>query len=275
MSNVYAVDEVLLEKLKRQEKIRLQLQKALRDKTMEIHLQPIYNVQAGRFSALEVLARLKDDELGYIPPQEFIPLAEANGDIMEVGRQIFAKTCQFISETDLDALGIDFLTVNLSPSQCMNYSLGDELERIAVRYGISMDKIRLEVTETAIGDMDSLLEQMRRLKNCGVSFLLDDFGTGNSNLARVMNLPFAMVKVDMQFVWAYFRSVSNMLPYIVRMFQEDKMVIIIEGVEDRHMAQQLANMGCMYEQGYYFSRPLPLDELVEFLQEHRDYNWLD
>ena len=275
MSEVYAVDEVLLEKLKRQEKIRAQLQTALRDKTLEIHLQPIYNVQAGSFSALEVLARLKDDELGYIPPQEFIPLAEANGDIMEVGRQIFAKTCQFISETDLDALGIDFLTVNLSPSQCMNYSLGDELERIAVRYRISMDKIRLEVTETAIGDMDSLLEQMRRLKNCGVSFLLDDFGTGNSNLARVMNLPFAMVKVDMQLVWAYFRSVSNMLPHIVRMFQEDKMVIIIEGVEDKHMAQQLANMGCMYEQGYYFSRPLPPDELVEFLQEHRDYNWLD
>lgn len=274
MSGVYVADEALLEKLKRQEKIRSQLRKALRDNSLEIHLQPLYNVQTGKLSALEVLARLRDEELGFIPPQEFIFMAETDGDIMELGRQIFAKTCQFISETDLDALGIEFLTVNLSPAQCMNYSLGDELERIAVRHRISMDKIRLEVTESAIGDMDSLLEQMRRLKNCGVSFLLDDFGAGSSNLVRVMNLPFAMVKIDMQLVWAYFRTSSNMLKHIMNMFQEEKMSIIIEGVEDKHMAQQLAQMGCMYEQGYYFSRPLPPKELVQFLEEHRNYDWL-
>ena len=241
---------------------------------MEIHLQPLYNVHTGKLTALEALARLRDDQLGFIPPAEFIPLAETEGDIMELGRQIFAKTCQFVSETDLDSLGIEFLTVNLSPAQCMNYSLGDELERIAMQHRISMDKIRLEVTESAIGDMDSLLEQMRRLKNCGVGFLLDDFGAGSSNLVRVMNLPFAMVKIDMQLVWSYFRSASNMLLHIVRMFQEDKMTIIIEGVEDKHMAQQLAKMGCDYEQGYYFSRPLPPEELLVFLQEHRDYDWL-
>ena len=271
---VYVADEALLTKLKRQEQVRLQLRKALRDKSLEIHLQPLYNVHTGKLTALEALARLRDDQLGFIPPAEFIPLAETEGDIMELGRQIFAKTCQFVSETDLDSLGIEFLTVNLSPAQCMNYSLGDELERIAMQHRISMDKIRLEVTESAIGDMDSLLEQMRRLKNCGVGFLLDDFGAGSSNLVRVMNLPFAMVKIDMQLVWSYFRSASNMLLHIVRMFQEDKMTIIIEGVEDKHMAQQLAKMGCDYEQGYYFSRPLPPEELLVFLQEHRDYDWL-
>lgn len=273
-ATVYVADEVLLAKLKRQERVRLQLRKALRDKSLEIHLQPLYNVHTGKLSALEVLARLRDEQLGFIPPAEFIPLAETEGEIMELGRQIFAKTCQFISETDLDSLGIEFLTVNLSPAQCLNYSLGDELERIAVQHRISMDKIRLEVTESAIGEMDSLLEQMRRLKNCGVGFLLDDFGAGSSNLVRVMNLPFAMVKIDMQLVWSYFRSASNMLLHIVRMFQEDKMTIIIEGVEDKHMAQQLAKMGCDYEQGYYFSRPLPPEELLVFLQEHRDYDWL-
>ncbi len=273
-ATVYVADEVLLAKLKRQERVRLQLRKALRDKSLEIHLQPLYNVHTGKLSALEVLARLRDEQLGFIPPAEFIPLAETEGEIMELGRQIFAKTCQFISETDLESLGIEFLTVNLSPAQCLNYSLGDELERIAVQHRISMDKIRLEVTESAIGEMDSLLEQMRRLKNCGVGFLLDDFGAGSSNLVRVMNLPFAMVKIDMQLVWSYFRSSSNMLLHIVRMFQEDKMTIIIEGVEDKHMAQQLAKMGCDYEQGYYFSRPLPPEELLVFLQEHRDYDWL-
>ena len=273
-ATVYVADEVLLAKLKRQERVRLQLRKALRDKSLEIHLQPLYNVHTGKISALEVLARLRDEQLGFIPPAEFIPLAETEGEIMELGRQIFAKTCHFISETDLESLGIEFLTVNLSPAQCLNYSLGDELERIAVQHRISMDKIRLEVTESAIGEMDSLLEQMRRLKNCGVGFLLDDFGAGSSNLVRVMNLPFAMVKIDMQLVWSYFRSSSNMLLHIVRMFQEDKMTIIIEGVEDKHMAQQLAKMGCDYEQGYYFSRPLPPEELLVFLQEHRDYDWL-
>ena len=92
---------------------------------------------------------------------------------------------------------------------------------------------------------------------------------------RVINLPFAMVKIDMQLVWAYFRSNSNMLLHVMHMFQEEKMSIIVEGVEDRHMAQQLAGMGCEYEQGYYFSHPLPPQELVLFLENHRDYRWLD
>ncbi len=275
MTSVYAVDEALQEHIKRQEKIRNAIGRALQDNSLEIHLQPLYSVKDGRIGALEVLARLRDGELGYIPPQEFIPLAEEDGDIMELGRQIFAKTCQFVSEHDLDALGIDFLTVNISPAQCLNYNLGDELERLASRYEISMDKIRLEVTESATGDMESLLEQMRRLKNCGVSFLLDDFGAGTSNITRVIQLPFAMVKIDMQLVWAYFRSNSNMLLHVIRMFREEHMGIIIEGVEDKHMAQHLAQMGCEYEQGYYFSRPLPADELVAFLNEHHGYAWLD
>ncbi|MCR5758090.1 MAG: EAL domain-containing protein [Selenomonas sp.] len=274
MTNVYVVDEALLEKIKRQEKIRALLGSALHSNALEVYLQPIYNMDTGRISALEALARLRDEELGFIPPQEFIPLAEKDGNIMELGRQIFAKTCQFISEHDLDALGIDFLTVNLSPAQCMNYSLGDELERIAARYRISMEKIRLEITESAIGELDPLLEQMHRLKTCGVSFLLDDFGAGSSNLVRVINLPFAMVKIDMQLVWAYFRSSSSMLLHIVRLFREEKMDIILEGVEDKHMAQQLAEIGCKYAQGYYFSHPLPPDELVRFLEAHRGYDWL-
>ncbi|SDP31226.1 EAL domain-containing protein [Selenomonas ruminantium] len=275
MTDVYVVDEALLEQMKRQEKIRLIMGRALRENKLEIHLQPMYSVKDGCINAVEVLARLYDEELGYIPPQEFIPLAENDGDIMELGRQIFAKTCHFISEYDLDALGIDFLTINISPAQCLNYNLGDELERIAVRHRISMEKIRLEVTESATGDMESLLEQMRRLKNCGVSFLLDDFGAGTSNIIRVINLPFAMVKIDMQLVWSYFRSSSNMLLHVMRMFQEEKMAIIVEGVEDKHMAQQMASMGCEYEQGYYFSHPLPPKELITFLENHRDYHWLD
>lgn len=275
ITSVYAVDEALEEQIKRQEKIRTALGRALRENSLEIHLQPLYSVRTNRIGALEVLARLRDDELGYIPPSEFIPLAETDGEIMELGRQIFAKTCHFISEHDLDALGIDFVTVNISPAQCLNYSLGDELERIAARHRIALNKIQLEVTESATGDMDSLLEQMRRLKNCGVSFLLDDFGAGTSNMLRVIKLPFAMVKIDMQLVWSYFRSSSNMLIHIMHMFQEERMAIVIEGVEDKHMAQQLAGMGCEYEQGYYFSRPLPPKELVAFLEEHKDYPWLE
>jgi EAL domain-containing protein (putative c-di-GMP-specific phosphodiesterase class I) len=83
------------------------------------------------------------------------------------------------------------------------------------------------------------------------------------------------VKIDMQLVWAYFRSNSNMLLHVIRMFQEEHMAIIIEGVEDKHMAQHLAQMGCEYEQGYYFSRPLPAEALVAYLEEHRGYAWLE
>ena len=274
-SVVYVVDEQLLEKINRQEKIKIALGRALRERSLEINLQPMYSVKQNKIPVAEVLARLYDDELGYIPPQEFIPIAEKTGDIMELGRQIFAKTCHFISDYDLDALGIEFLTVNLSPAQCMNKSLGEELERIANRHKVSLNKIRLEITESAAGDMDSLKLQMQKLEKIGVRFLLDDFGAGTSNLVRLLNLPFVMVKIDMQLVWSYFRSASNMFTHILKMFRDEKMAVIVEGVEDKHMAQTLADMGCEYEQGYYFSPPLATDEFVKFIRSHHDTKWLD
>lgn len=272
---VYVVDEMLLEKINRQEKIKIALGKALRNGSLEINLQPLYAVKQNKMNVAEVLARLYDDELGYIPPQEFIPIAEKSGNIMELGRQIFAKTCQFISDYDLAALGIDFVTVNLSPAQCMNKDLGEELDRIARRHKIPLHKIRLEITESATGDMDTLASQMQKMENIGVRFLLDDFGAGTSNLVRLLNLPFSMVKIDMQLVWSYFRSSSNMLVHIMKMFCDEKISIIVEGVEDKHMAQTLADMGCEYEQGYYFSPPLPVDEFVAFIEKHRNTKWLE
>ena len=274
-NSVYVVDESLLDKIKRQEKIKIALGRALREGSLDIHLQPLYAVKQNKMTAAEILARLYDEELGYIPPQEFIPLAEKNGDIMELGRQIFAKTCHFLSTYDLAELGIEYVTINLSPAQCMNKSLGDELQRIAARHKVSLDMIRLEVTESATGDMDTLNEQMQKLEQLGVRFLLDDFGAGTSNLVRLLNLPFVMVKIDMQLVWAYFRSASNMFIHIMDMFVDEKIATIVEGVEDKHMAITLAKMGCEYEQGYYFTHPLPPQEFVTFLQNNRDKNWLE
>ena len=123
--------------------------------------------------------------------------------------------------------------------------------------------------------MDSLKLQMQKLEKIGVRFLLDDFGAGTSNLVRLLNLPFVMVKIDMQLVWSYFRSASNMFTHILKMFRDEKMAVIVEGVEDKHMAQTLADMGCEYEQGYYFSPPLSTDEFVKFIRSHHDNKWLD
>ena len=265
--SVYTVGEGLLGRMRREEEVGRAVGRAINGRRFEVYLQPLYSVREKRIVAAEALARLTDPEVGPIPPPEFIQVSEKNGQIMEVGRQIFEKTCALIRDYDLEKLGIHCLNVNLSPIQCMNDNLAQELIQAARRYGISMEQICLEITESTMEDIDVMRKQMERLGAEGVSFSLDDFGTGTSNITRLLGLPLRSVKLDMTVVWSYFRKESRILRYLLQMFVDSEFDIIVEGVENREMAEELARLGADVEQGYYFSKPLSPEDFIQYVED--------
>jgi EAL domain-containing protein (putative c-di-GMP-specific phosphodiesterase class I) len=123
-----------------------------------------------------------------------------------------------------------------------------------------------EITESSMDDLGILKKQLLRLQSSGAELSLDDFGTGTSNLTRLMELPIHVVKLDMDIVFSFFSGRAKLLPDLVRMFQNASMQIVVEGVETAEMKAVLAEMGCDYEQGYFFSKPVPAQEFIEYIQ---------
>jgi EAL domain-containing protein (putative c-di-GMP-specific phosphodiesterase class I) len=156
--------------------------------------------------------------------------------------------------------------VNLSPAQCLNNQLATEFAQIAHSHGVPLSMIDLEVTESAAEDLTSIREQMDGLLAAGTEFALDDFGTGTSNITRLLSLPLHVVKLDMTVVWSYFRGDSTLLPDLINMFRNVNMKVVVEGIETEEMHRAVEEMGCDYEQGYYYSRPLPPQEFVRYMR---------
>lgn len=260
------VSQEICDSYDREGVVELALGKALEQKRIEAWFQPIYSVKDDMIIGAEALARLRDPELGFIPPDEFIRVAERTGDIMEVGRQVFSRVCEYLASGEPDRLGIQKINVNLSPAQCMNDQLAKELSALADSYGVSLGRINFEITESSFEDYRLIQKQMTLLQERGATFSLDDFGTGTSNLIRLVNLPIRAVKLDIYMVRSYFEKESHILPDLVVMFRNANLLIVAEGVETLHMKEVLEDMGCDFEQGYYFSRPLPPDEFTLYLE---------
>ena len=265
----YAITEAILSKLQREKDIEAALKKALEQHRVEVFFQPIYSTGADRVVGAEALARLNDDNMGYIPPNEFIRVAERNGDITELGRQIFDRVCRFVNNEKVVNQGIEFINVNLSPAQCLDDDLAADLSGIAFKHGVPMNMFDFEITESFIDDHQAIVNQMTRLQASGAELSLDDFGTGASNIAQLLKLPIHVVKLDMSVVHSYFKGESKLLPDLIQMFRNSNMKIVVEGVETVEMKTQLAEMGCDYEQGYFFSKPVPPNAFLAYLRATR------
>ena len=168
------------------------------------------------------------------------------------------KVCRFFSEHDPKQL--QWVNVNLSPIQCMNPELRTRFVDILSRYRVPPPFIHLEITEASMIDYTVLTEQMNELRNRGFCFVLDDYGSGYSNLSRLQRLPFTGIKLDMEIVRAHCKDPNPVLPTLVRVFRERGLSITAEGIETDAVAEEMTAIGCDYLQGYLFSRPVPMDE---------------
>ena len=236
----------------------------------EMWLQPIYCVRTGTFRSAEALIRLIDEKYGFVSPALFIPEAEQMGQIDQIGDFVLRETTRIVAEDGLAGLGLDYVEINLSVEQCMQDGLARRIEELAGASGLAASQINLEITETATGYSDSRLERnVELLAREGYAFSIDDYGTGYSNLARLMKLPFSLVKIDKSLVDSLnVSSMAQVVASTVEMMHSIGKEVLAEGVETREQFMTLKEMGADYIQGFYFARPMPAPDLVAFLEEH-------
>lgn len=235
------------------------LDAALESDGVEVWLQPLVDSENGCLVAAEALARIRREDGQIISPAVFISIAEKNGSIVSLGEQVLRKICRFIRENDIQAMGLQWININLSPYQCMNPGLANRFREILREYNIPAKLIHLELTEQSIADYAMLQHQLLALQEMGFQFALDDYGSGYSNLTRVKQYPLSNIKMDMTIVMGYFRDRDPLLPALVQAFKQMNFSITAEGVETKEMAEALAEIGCDYLQGYYFSKPVPME----------------
>lgn len=242
--------------------IKRALERATEDHSVAIFLQPIVDAKTHELVGAESLCRIFNSSGELISPDKFIPIAENNGRIYQLGEQVFEKTCAFIRDNDLEAFGLKWINVNLSTAQFMKKDLAESFEKLINEYHISHEKIHLEITEASITDELIMKDQIEKLKQKGFELSLDDYGTGYSNASRLKHFPFHNVKIDMSLIWDYCNEPDIILPTLVATFKRSGYTITAEGIETEEMANAMTQIGCNYLQGMYFSFPLPVDEFI-------------
>lgn len=266
---IYASKEIL-EKGKREALLLQLIRNAVRDESFEVYYQPIYSVEERKYTTAEALVRLHTEELGFVSPEEFIPIAEKNGLILDIGELVFRKVCRFFKENKLEEKGMEYVHVNLSVVECMQERLCERLLRILDEYKLDSHYVHFEITETAaVASKDVLRNNMEKLISKGIEFALDDYGTGFSNTATIINYPFSLIKLDKSMIWSAMDDEKAMiaLKHMIMMSKELKLKIVAEGVETLAQANHLAVLGCDYFQGYYFSRPIDEEDFLKIIDK--------
>ena len=258
----------MLEKSRRENDLSQILKQALSENQFEVFYQPIYSVKKKKFTTAEALIRLNNDTLGYVSPEEFIPIAERDGIILLIGEFVFRSVCKFILNNKLWEKGIEYIHVNLSAIQCMQERLHEQLLTIMDYYGLDYKYIELEVTETAaIASSETLLKNMKSLMEKNMNFALDDYGMGYSNTSSILQYPFHTIKLDKSIVWAAMKNenAKKFLYHTIAMFRDMGIELVAEGVETAEMARMLSKMECDYLQGFLYSKPITADSFLELL----------
>ncbi len=269
--DILRVSDLSLKMVEHDKKIDNIVKHALDDGHMEVYYQPIYTPATGRFSSCEALLRLKDPQLGFISPAVFMPIAERNGTILAIDKYVLSSVCEMISTTAAREYGLEYVEINLSIVDCIQTNLAENVLKTLSKYDVKPSEINLEITETSEEGINAVMEEnVRKLMAAGVDFSMDDFGTGYSNIARVANMPVKIFKLDKSIIQSAFDSeVNYMVMYnMVKIIKSLGKEIVAEGVETGEQARQIIKLGCNHIQGFFYSRPMPKDQFVEFLKEH-------
>ncbi len=268
---VFEANDRMQKKVHYRNKVESAIDHAIRNKSFEVYYQPIYSVREQRIVSLEALVRLRDEAQTFIPPEEFISIAEKNGSILQIGPQVLEESCRFLFRHILPnpSLGIRRVHVNVSVLQCMRQNLKEVILPILEKYHIPPSMISLEITETiAIRAPEQMEHYMRELEELGISFDLDDYGSGNANCLYLSRFPFQKVKIDKEMVWAYFENPTAriVLQNEINTMKELKMPVLVEGIETKEQSDEMVRLGVDYIQGYYYGKPMPEDECLRHIR---------
>ncbi len=262
------VDKEKVEEMYRKKQTEQLIFDAMEKDWVEVYYQPIYSTRERCFTSAEALVRIRDEKGEIVPPGIFIDVAEQNGMILRLGEMVFEKVCRFVKEHDIEQYGLHYIEINLSVVQCSYEQLAEDYIKIMEKYNIPSEFINLEITESASMEAKRiLLNNMRSLMDYGVRFSLDDFGTGQSNLNYIVDMPVDIVKFDKDMTNAYFENgkAKYVMDAAMHMVQGMDLEIVSEGIETREQYETMEELGISYIQGYYFSKPLSEQQFLQFI----------
>lgn len=263
--------DVELDKIRSDKAVEKAVRLAMDRDELMVYYQPIYSVNHSGYNSAEALVRLKDDELGWISPEVFIPIAEKNGMIVEMGDMILEKVCKFIRDNKLKDTSIEYVEVNISSIQLIQVDFADRVKAILEKYDVKPSQINIEITETAtIASMSVVKENINKLVEYGITFSLDDYGSGASNIDYINRMPFKIIKLDKYIIWDAFKNdkAGITLEYTIGMLNALKLLIVAEGVETAEMRDKLKEIGCHYMQGWYYSKAVSDVEFMQLIQQN-------
>jgi diguanylate cyclase (GGDEF)-like protein/PAS domain S-box-containing protein len=253
---------------------RLDLEKALHKAVAEnefvLYYQPKVQISSGRIVGVEALLRWQRPKLGLVAPNAFIPVLEATGLIVPVGRWVIATACRQIGQWCRSAIGPLQVSVNVSGRQFIEGDLTADVNSALNDNAIAPDLLELELTESSLmANTGRTIDTLRNLKTQGVQISIDDFGTGYSSLAYLRRFPIDKLKIDIAFVRDITRDAdaAAIALAIIHMAHSLKLNVIAEGVETNAQLSYLRQNGCDQIQGFYFSPPLPLQEMEALLAD--------
>lgn len=245
------------------------LEKNLRDNSFSVFYQPIISTSTGKYTVAESLLRIPDSPIGPLYPNEFIPIAEETGMIVEITYQILDKVCGFINRLSRENIEFDGVHVNFSGRQFSQIGLAEKVAEIIEKNQTPFSRIKIEITESILAENAEAVEEFSlEMQKRGVLIELDDFGTGYSNIVSVMNTPLDTVKLDKSLIWSAMekRETAAMVKSLSTVFHEMGLQVLAEGVENEEQETFVKSCGIDYIQGFYFSRPLPEEEAFSFIK---------
>ncbi|MDQ6816479.1 MAG: EAL domain-containing protein, partial [Actinomycetota bacterium] len=265
-------DEIMRGRAIARLRVENDLRRALERGELRLDYQPVVSLRDHSIVSVEALVRWEHPERGVIAPGEFIPVAEENGMIEQIGRWVLDRACRQAARwcslrPDSAPIGV---SVNLSAVQVGKRDLADTVATVLRATGLDPGCLSLEITETVmLRDVEPLADVLRALKAIGVGLALDDFGTAYSSLGYLTHLPLDALKIDRSFVdgLGTERRDTAITEAIIAMSRALSLNVIAEGVETQLQVDELVRLGCQLAQGFHFSRPVPAREITSMLRE--------
>ena len=265
------LDDGDVAKLRRYKQVDQLVQTAVEDGSLYVMYQPIYCTENHRFCSAEALLRMRSKALGEISPAEFIPIAERNGAILKMTQFVLETVCRFLRTSGIQEYGIRRVDINLSTLDCTQTDISQRILHCIRENNLLPSLVSVELTETAFSSLpESINRTLTALSREGVRVLIDDYGTGYSNLSRLTRFPLDIVKIDKSLITDIPGSATAriVLDNTLEMMKRLRKKVLVEGVETQEQLDYLLPRNdCNYIQGYYFAKPISEEELVALFRD--------
>lgn len=267
------------EEMRAEKKVTMQIEQdlafAIENNEFNIFYQPKYDIIGEKIEGSEALIRWQHPKMGFVGPDKFIPIAEKNGHINEIGRWVFSQVCQTLMIWRSEGVEVVPVSVNLSRVELYQEDLIQYLEETLQKYNVPAELVELEITETTtLNNMNFIRNKLNQIKELGIKVSMDDFGIGNSNISNLKDIPIDILKIDKSILDDIDTNIKSkiVVESILNICKHLDLDVVAEGVENIKQVEILKSIGCRVIQGYVFYRPTNQNEYKMLLQKKFNKN---